>query len=179
MGRSHVLVLSFGLAMAATAPSFAAESAPPPLTIDGARAALAPAAGTPVEMQRRGGGGGFRGGGFRGGGFHGGGARFYGGGPRFYGGGARFYGGGPRFYGGGGRVIYRGGGWAGRPIYRGGGGYYGWRRPYYGYGWGPSYGYGYPSAGYRRCFVNRWGEWVCRRPYYAAPVVNFPLPFFW
>lgn len=151
MDRRHFLIVSLGLAAVTAAPALAAEAPAASLTLDGARAALA--AGAPVEMQRR--GGGFRGGG---GGFRGGGGGFRGG-----------FRGGPRFYGGGFRGGYR---WGGPRFY--GGGY---ARPYYGYGWGPSYGY--PYGGYRRCWVNRWGEWVCRRPYYSAPVVPFPFPFFW
>jgi hypothetical protein len=61
---------------------------------------------------------------------------------------------------GGGRGGFRGGGFRGGGFRRGWGGGpgWGWRRRRFwggpGPGWGPR----------RRCFVNRWGEFVCRRP---------------
>ena len=44
-------------------------------------------------------------------------------------------------------------------------GYYGWRRPYYGYGYRRPYycGYGY---GYRRPYYGGYGYYGYRRPYY-------------
>lgn len=51
-------------------------------------------------------------------------------------------------------------GWGPRPYYG-----YGWGRPrpwrrgYYGYGPGP---WGPPAPWRRRCWINRWGERVCR-----------------
>ncbi len=64
---------------------------------------------------------------------------------------------------GGGRGGFRGGGMRGggfRGGFRGGGFRrgpgWGWRRR----GWGGPVWGGPP----RRCFFNRWGEWVCRRP---------------
>lgn len=119
----------------------AAPAAPNTTGLDGVRAALT---GDTVEMQRggrgggRGGGGGFRGGG---GGFRGGGGGFRGGGGGFRGGGGGFRGGGGGFRGG-----FRGG--FGGPRFR-----RGWGGPAWGPGFGPR----------RRCWVNQWGELVCRR----------------
>ena len=77
-----------------------------------------------------------------------------------------------RAFRGGGRFRGRGapGGrpWGGRRHWRGRR-FYGAPR-YYG---GPVYGYG----PYRRCWINRWGYRVCRRP--VAPIVPFPFPFLW
>jgi hypothetical protein len=66
---------------------------------------------------------------------------------------------------------FRGGGFRGGGFRRGWGGGGGWRRR--GWGGGPGWGWrrrrfwGGPGPGWgprRRCFVNRWGEFVCRRP---------------
>ncbi|MCA0318156.1 MAG: hypothetical protein LCH88_08815 [Proteobacteria bacterium] len=151
--RSFFAVVAGGLAASAIAGRTAAAgpAGTAPATLDGIRSALG--TGGPIEMQRRGGG---RGGGFRGGG-------------------GAFRGGGNFRPGGGWRGGYRGPRWRGYggPYYGGsyyGGGFYG--GPFYGYG----YGYGYP---YRRCWIDRWGYRVCRRPYVpAVPVVPFPFPFF-
>ncbi|MDP2801227.1 MAG: hypothetical protein Q8O26_05015 [Phreatobacter sp.] len=68
---------------------------------------------------------------------------------------------------GGGRGGGRGGGGRGGGF-RGGGG--GFRGGFRGGGFRPGRGYrrGWGGPGWggppRRCFVNRWGEWVCRRP---------------
>lgn len=69
--------------------------------------------------------------------------------------------------GGGGRGGFRGGGGGFRG---GGGGFRGGGRGFRGGGFGPRRGFrrgwGGPVWGGppRRCFFNRWGEWVCRRP---------------
>ncbi|QCI68487.1 hypothetical protein [Phreatobacter stygius] len=59
----------------------------------------------------------------------------------------------------GGPGPYYGHGWGGpRP----------WRRRHYGYGYGPGFGPGFgprpwgPPMYRRRCWINRWGERVCR-----------------
>ncbi|MBL8567736.1 MAG: hypothetical protein JNK84_01490 [Phreatobacter sp.] len=169
--RSFFAIVAGGLAASAVADRTAAAgpAGNAPATLGGVRSALG--TGDPVEMQRRGGGfrgggGGFRGGGnFRpGGGFAGGyrgawraGGGFSGGHRGAWRGGYR----GPRWRG-------YGGPYYGGPYY--GGGFYG--GPFYGYG----YGYGYP---YRRCWIDRWGYRVWRRPYVpAVPFVPFPFPFF-
>lgn len=129
------------------AASGTAASAAGPIGLAEVQGALG---GGPVEMQRRGGRGPGGGGGRRGGGFRGGGGR-------------RFRGGGRRWGGGGG---WRRRGFYGRPY----------RRRYYG---GPYYGgsyYGGPWGYRRRCWINRFGRRVCRRP---AAVIPFPfVPFF-
>lgn len=73
---------------------------------------------------------------------------------------------------GGGR-RFRGGGWGGGRRWRGGGG---WRRGGWGPGWrrrrawGPRPWGPRPWGPPRRCFYNRWGELVCRRPYWRRPI---------
>lgn len=134
--RFFLLSLAGGaVALTVAAPSAAEAASAASPTLDAVRGALA--GGEPVEMQRGGGrGGGGRGGG---GGMRGGGGGFRGGGGGFRGGGGGF----------------RGGGFGPRPGFRPGWG----PRPGFRRGWGgPVY------VAPRRCFYNRWGEWVCRRP---------------
>lgn len=134
-----VAMSALGVSAASAAP-LAAGGGDPASGLAGVRAALG---GEPVEMQRRGGRGGFRGGGrgFRGGGFR-----------RGWGGGGGWR-----------RRGWGGPGWGRRRFWGGPGPGWGWRRRRYWGGpgpWGPR----------RRCFVNRWGVLVCRRP---------PPPIWW
>lgn len=123
----------------ANAASAAADTPNTP-SLDAVRGALT--GGDAIEMQRGG-----RGGGGRGGGGRGGGGGFRGGGGGFRGGGVR-----GGFRGGGFRGGFRGGGFRGGfrgPGFR--------RRGWGGPAWGPGFG---PR---RRCWINPWGELVCRR----------------
>jgi len=145
MNRRTLLMSMIGGAVAAalagTDSATAATQTPVASGLDAVRSALT---GDTVEMQRGGRGGG-RGGG---GGFRGGGGRFRGGGGGFRGGRGGFRGGGGGFRGGGFRGGFRGPGWRRR----------GWGGPRWGGpGWGPGFG---PR---RRCWINQWGELVCRR----------------
>lgn len=129
-------------ALVGTNAANAATDTPNTTSLDAVRGALT--GGDAIEMQRGGRGGGGRGGGS---GFRGGGGGFRGGGGGFRGGGGGFRGGGGGFRGG-----FRGGGFRGGfrgPGFR--------RRGWGGPAWGPGFG---PR---RRCWINQWGELVCRR----------------
>ena len=173
--RNFLMGLAGGLAALSplTAPTASAEAGTG--NLDAVRAALAPT-GQPLEMQggqgqsgagRRGEDGGPRGGGRGGEGGRGGDGGHRGGGGG--GGGGRGGDGGHRGGGGhGGGGGGRGGDWGGG--HRGGGGHGGGWGGGHGGGWGhrpppPRHGHGGWGPP-RRCWINRWGERVCRPAYY-------------